>query len=56
MASTTEKLITAELARMRMWRRLGDEHEASLCSDRIDELLDRINAARVVDAASASVS
>jgi len=32
--------MTAELARMRMWRRVGDEREAELCNDRIDNLLD----------------
>jgi hypothetical protein len=36
--------ITAELARMRMWRRVGDEREAELCNDRINSLLDRMNA------------
>jgi hypothetical protein len=32
---------------MRMWRRVGDEREAELCNDRINNLLDGI----VADAA-----
>jgi hypothetical protein len=27
---------------MRMWRRVGDEREAELCNDRINNLLDRM--------------
>jgi hypothetical protein len=27
---------------MRMWRRVGDEREAQLCNDRINNLLDRM--------------
>jgi hypothetical protein len=27
---------------MRMWRRVGDEREAELCNDRINDLLGRI--------------
>jgi hypothetical protein len=42
MHSATGQKITAELARMRMWRRLGDEGEAELCNDRINNLLDRL--------------
>ena len=40
MSSATARRITAELARMRMWRRVGDEREAELCNDRINNLLD----------------
>ena len=40
MSSATGRRITAELARMRMWRRVGDEREAELCNDRINNLLD----------------
>ena len=54
MSTATKKIIAAELARMRMWRRLGDEREAARCSDRIDDLLDRINAGTLVDTASCS--
>jgi hypothetical protein len=42
MSSATGRKITAELARMRMWRRVGDEREAELCNDRINTLLDRM--------------
>ena len=42
MPSATGQKITAELARMRMWRRVGDEGEAELCNDRINDLLDRM--------------
>ena len=42
MSSGTGRKITAELARMRMWRRVGDEREAELCNDRINNLLDRM--------------
>ncbi len=42
MSSGTGRKITAELARMRMWRRVGDEREAELCNDRINSLLDRM--------------
>ena len=42
MSSRTRQGITAELARMRMWRRLGDEREAELCNDRINSLLDTL--------------
>lgn len=52
MSTATEKLITAELARMRMWRRLGDKQEAARCSDRIDDLLDRFSAGRLVASGS----
>jgi hypothetical protein len=41
-SSATGRRITAELARMRMWRRVGDEREAELCNDRINNLLDRM--------------
>jgi hypothetical protein len=41
-SSATKQKITAELARMRMWRRVGDEREAELCNDRINNLLDRM--------------
>jgi hypothetical protein len=41
-SSATGQKITAELARMRMWRRVGDEREAELCNDRINNLLDRM--------------
>jgi hypothetical protein len=41
-SSATGRKITAELARMRMWRRVGDEREAELCNDRINNLLDRM--------------
>jgi len=51
MSTATEKMITAELARMRMWRRVGDEREAQRCSDRINDLLDRLRAVRLVDTA-----
>ena len=27
---------------MRMWRQVGDEREAELCNDRINDLLDRM--------------
>jgi hypothetical protein len=40
MISATGQKITAELARMRMWRHVGDEGEAELCNDRINNLLD----------------
>ena len=40
MSSATGRKITAELARMRMWRCIGDEREAELCNDRINNLLD----------------
>jgi hypothetical protein len=42
MSSRTRQVITAELARMRMWRRLGDDREAELCNDRINNLLDML--------------
>ena len=42
MSSATGQKITAELARMRMWRRVGDDREAELCNDRINNLLDRM--------------
>ena len=42
MSSATGRRITAELARTRMWRRVGDEREAELCNDRINNLLDRM--------------
>jgi hypothetical protein len=42
MSSGTGRKITAELDRMRMWRRVGDEREAELCNDRINNLLDRM--------------
>ena len=42
MSSAAGRKITAELARMRMWRRVGDEREAELCNDRINDLLDRM--------------
>ena len=42
MSSATGRRIAAELARMRMWRRVGDEREAELCNDRINNLLDRM--------------
>ena len=38
----TGQKVTIELARMRMWRRVGDEREAELCNDRINNLLDRM--------------
>jgi hypothetical protein len=41
-SSAAGRRITAELARMRMWRRVGDEREAELCNDRINKLLDRM--------------
>jgi hypothetical protein len=44
MSSGTGREITAELARMRMWRCVGDEREAELCNDRINSLLDRMAA------------
>jgi hypothetical protein len=44
MPTAAEQKIAAELARMRMWRRLGDEREAEQGNDRINDLLDRINA------------
>lgn len=43
MPSANEQRITAELARMRLWRRMGDEREAELCNDRINDLLDQIS-------------
>jgi hypothetical protein len=46
-SSATKQKITAELARMRMWRRVGDQREAELCNDRINNLLDRTFAAPV---------
>jgi hypothetical protein len=46
-SSATGRRITAELARMRMWRRVGDEREAELCNDRINNLLDRMVAGTV---------
>ena len=42
MFSATPQGLTAELARMRMWRRLGDEREAELCNDRINDMLDML--------------
>ena len=39
-SSATKQKITAELARMRLWRRVGDEREAELSNDRINSLLD----------------
>jgi hypothetical protein len=42
MSSGRGRKITAELDRMRMWRRVGDEREAELCNDRINNLLDRM--------------
>ena len=42
MSRATGRKITAELARMRMWRRVGDEREAELCNDRLNNLLDRM--------------
>jgi hypothetical protein len=42
MSDATRRNITAELARMRMWRRVGDEREAQRCNDRINDLLDRM--------------
>jgi hypothetical protein len=48
MSTATEKMITAERARMRIWRRVGDEREAARCSDRIDDLLDRISAVTLI--------
>jgi hypothetical protein len=42
MSSGIGRKITAELDRMRMWRRVGDEREAELCNDRINNLLDRM--------------
>jgi hypothetical protein len=42
MSSATGQKITAELARMRMWRRVGDVREAQMCNDRINSLLDRM--------------
>ncbi len=47
MSSATKQKITAELARMRMWRRVGDHLDAELCNDRINNLLDRTFAAPV---------
>lgn len=44
MSSRTRQGIIAELARMRMWRRLGDEREAELSNDRINRLLDMLTA------------
>jgi len=46
-SSATKQKITAELARMRMWRRIDDQCEAELCNDRINNLLDRTFAAPV---------
>jgi hypothetical protein len=40
MISATGQKIIAELARMRMWRHVGDQGEAELCNDRINNLLD----------------
>jgi hypothetical protein len=42
MSNATGQKINVELARMRMWRRVGDEREAELCNDRINNLLDRM--------------
>jgi hypothetical protein len=49
MSIATGRKIIDELARMRMWRRVGDEREAELCNDRINDLLDRTFVARLVD-------
>lgn len=49
MSIATGRKITEELARMRMWRRLGDEREAERCNDRINDLLDRVVVAPAVD-------
>jgi hypothetical protein len=49
MSIATGRKIIDELARMRMWRRVGDEREAELCNDRINDLLDRTVVARLVD-------
>src|SRR5258705_4821569 len=35
----TGQKVTIELARMRMWRRAGDEREAERCNARINDLL-----------------
>jgi hypothetical protein len=37
---------------MRMWRGVGDDREAQRCSDRINDLLDRINAVKLIETAS----
>jgi len=38
-ADASEQKISAELRRMRRWRQLGDQREAELCNDRINDLL-----------------
>jgi hypothetical protein len=40
-ADASERKISAELNRMRRWRQLGDQREAELCNDRINDLLHR---------------
>ena len=55
MSSSTRQGITEELARMRMWRRLGDEREAELCNDRINDLLDTLVAGTMPSMAVDSV-
>lgn len=37
---------TIEIARMRMWRRVGDEREAERCNARLNDLLDEMLALR----------
>ena len=41
-SGATAHKITDELARMRQWRRAGDERELERCNDRINNLLDQM--------------